>query len=199
MNAPAQRWWIEAQDRVWGPYPAERLAVFREEGRLGAASLVGADPAGPFAPAALVAELSALFGDLDGAEDRAQPDPEEPAPAKPAPERRAAATPARRPLLVLTDAQDPARRDLETALGAYGETVRVRPGLWLVRAREGAAALRNALSRRLRGADMLLVVEAPLAAAAWFNLDGATDRGLRRLWAEAGATPPRPDDARSPG
>jgi hypothetical protein len=72
----------------------------------------------------------------------------------------------------------------ERALGAYGETVRVRPEMWLIRARLAAPALRNALSRRLSGSDHLMVIEAPLEKAAWFNLDGDLDRRLRRVWGD---------------
>ena len=61
---------------------------------------------------------------------------------------------------------------------------RIRPGVWLLRAAMTPSALRNALSRRLGAADVLLVVEAPLAQAAWFNLDGEADRALRSLWAK---------------
>jgi hypothetical protein len=42
--------------------------------------------------------------------------------------------------------------------------------------------LRNALSRRLRDGDALLVVEAPLERTAWFNLDQVSEQDLRRLW-----------------
>ncbi|MGC1300986.1 MAG: hypothetical protein WA840_01320, partial [Caulobacteraceae bacterium] len=70
----------------------------------------------------------------------------------------------------------------EAALGGYGACVAIRPGLWLVQARMGPASLRNALSRRLRGGDTLLVVEAPLEQAAWFNLDQVSEQDLRRLW-----------------
>ena len=165
----AERWWIAAQGRAWGPYPDSRLPAFRDEGRLGPDSLIGRDEAGPFTPAAHTPELEGLFGG---------PEPETDGVAGGA----ASATPAPRPLLVLTDAPEPELSALEAALGAHGALVRIRPGLWLVRAREGAASLRNALSRRLRGTAMLLVVEAPLPAAAWFNLDGEADRALRRLW-----------------
>ena len=64
----------------------------------------------------------------------------------------------------------------------------IRPGLWLVQARTNASTLRNLLSRRLGEADALLVVEAPLEQAAWFNLEPARDRELRRMWTGAGAT-----------
>ena len=159
------RWWIAAQGRTWGPYPAGRLAAFRDQGRLGPQSLLAREEAGPFAPAADTPELAELFAVAEAEEEPVS------------------AAPASRPLLVLTDAPAAEISALEAALGGHGEAVRVRPGLWLVRAWEGAPSLRNALSRRLRGDAMLLVVEASLPDAAWFNLDGETDRALRRLWA----------------
>lgn len=175
----AARWWIAAQGRTWGPYPGERLPAFREEGRLGPETRVAREADGPFARAGDTPELAALFAE---AAVGAGPARGEGAPAA----ARSAAdddAPARRPLLVVCDAPEAALPALEAALGDCGEVVRIRPGLWLVRAGEAAAPVRNALSRRLRGGAMLLVVEAPLSAAAWFALEGDTDRALRRLWA----------------
>ena len=163
-------WWIEAEGRVWGPYPAERLERFKAEGRFGAASLVSAEAAGPFAPAALEPALAEVFAEAEHAAD--------PATASPS---------VLRPLLAVADLRETPAASLEGALGAHGAWVRVQPGAWLVRARGGAPALRNALSRRLRPGEALLVVEAALEAAAWFNLDGETDRALRRLWASTPA------------
>ena len=171
----AGRWWVAAADRAWGPYPAERLPAFRDEGRLGPDSLVGRDPAGPFARAAGTPELSGLFAT---ATDTAPADAEAAATPDTSPD-----APAGRTLLVVAHGPEAELSALEAALPEHGEAVRLRPGLWLVRARERAAPLRNALSRGLGGGGALLVVEAPLAAAAWFNLDGDTDRALRRLWA----------------
>ena len=162
----AAPWWIAAQGRTWGPYAAERLPAFREEGRLGPESRVARDPAGPFARAGDTPELAALFTAAAAGSAEAE------VPA------------AHRPLLVVCDAPEAALPALEAALGGCGEVVRIRPGLWLVRAREAAAPVRNALSRQLRGGAMLLVVEAPLSAAAWYALEGDTDRALRRLWAD---------------
>ncbi len=159
------RWWIEAEGRIWGPYPPGRLRTFREEGRLGASTLVAEGRDGPFTPAALEPGLSDLF------RDEAAPRPLDAAPTP---------TPAERTLLVLGPAE--ATEGFEAALGGHGPWACVGPGAWLLRARESPAALRNALSRRVRD-GVLLVVEAPLEAAAWFNLPGEADRALRRLWA----------------
>ena len=180
------RWWIQAEGRSFGPYAAARLPAFRDEGRLAPTTLIARDGAGPFAAAADTPELAALFSSatsdsgvapgtgsgrdrsvVSAAEDAGYVD---------------AGAGGDRTLVVSSDAAGAEASALEAALGAYGEAVRVRPGLWLLRAREGAAPVRNALSRRLGADAMLLVVEAPLAAAAWFNLGEEADRALRRLW-----------------
>jgi len=70
----------------------------------------------------------------------------------------------------------------EAVLAAYGPYTAIRPGLWLVQARMSPSALRNALSRRLRTEDALLVMQAPLEHVAWFNLAPTAERDLRHLW-----------------
>ena len=175
MSASDDRLWIEADGRVWGPYPASSLPRFRDEGRIDTSSRVGRAASGPFSPIAHDPDLAGLFDDAPGApESEAEP---------------LSVKPSLRPLLVMTDADAETLTGFEVALQGHGEAVRVRSGLWLVRAGASAAALRNTLSRSLRATDTLMVVEAPLAGAAWFNLDGQTDRALRRLWAEAAFTP----------
>jgi hypothetical protein len=155
-------WYVEAMGRVWGPYDLARLKAFVDEGRVTPASQLADRPEGPFRPAAERPELDALC-----------------APKAPAESALAA-----RPLLVIAELKSLSAEQFERALGAYGETVRVRPEMWLIRARLAAPALRNALSRRLSGTDHLMVIEAPLEKAAWFNLDGDLDRRLRRVWGE---------------
>jgi len=179
----ASAWYVQAAGRVWGPYSQARLEAFVEEGRVAAETLVGLSAEGPFLPAARQARLHRLFGDVDPGQDGPLADV---APLAAARHAAKAAEPAAqpRPLLVwavLTGRVEP----FEAVLAAHGPFVRVGPDLWLVRARLGPAPLRNALSRRLTPADRLMVVEAPLAQAAWFNVEGETDRALRQLWLAA--------------
>ena len=172
----AERWWVEAQGRVWGPYPAERLLRFRDEGRLGPASRVGGSPDGPFTPAGVLPALAGLFEAAAAVVSAPQAEPSQPD-ASVADDAAAART-----LLVITDGLEGELTAFEAALAPSGDTVRIRPGLWLLRSAEGVARLRNTLSRALPPRSMLLVVDAPAPGAAWFNLDGDTDRALRRLW-----------------
>ena len=188
--ASSHMWYVKAASGVWGPYPEARVSAFVAEGRVRADTPVSPWAQGPFAPAAANPEFSDLF------EARAVPSAREvkadrraagggaaaamlqitapaPAPVQPA---------ALRPLLVWAELSAQSTPGFHSALAATGAGVTIRRGLWLVQASMGAAALRNHLSRTLTGSDALLVVEVALEQAAWFNLDPARDRELRRLW-----------------
>lgn len=187
MNRPAGAtiWFIQAAGRVWGPYPDTRMASFVEEGRVAAETLVGARPEGPFAPAAHQVRLRGLFGGGEPAEEAAPT----PAPAPvPAPAQAIPQAPARgeaasaQPLLVFATLRGERTDGFEGLLGAHGPFARVQPGLWLVRTPMGPASLRNVLTRRMEAGDSVMVVAAAADQAAWFNLDGETDRALRQLW-----------------
>ena len=188
--ASSHMWYVKAAGGVWGPYPEARMSVFVGEGRVRADTPVSPWAHGPFAPAAANSEFTRLFeakaisavqetsatrSFAGGPAATTHIIPTIPAPA-PAP---AAIL---RPLLVWAALSVQSTGAFHAALAATGAGVTIRPGLWLVRAQCGASALRNQLSRTLSGADALLVMEVPLEQAAWFNLDPARDRELRRLW-----------------
>ena len=205
-------WYVKAAGGVWGPYPEARVAGFVAEARVKPDTLVSPWADGPFAPAADNAEFALLFQPAT----LAPVPPAAPSPApRAAPERGvrtiAPATAAAaaqvqiaepdalipaaaagegpvRALLVWAQLSSRSAQGFHAALAATGPGVAIRPGLWLVQARTGASSLRNLLSRRLGETDALMVVEAPLDQAAWFNLDPARDRELRRLWAASGPT-----------
>ena len=174
----ARGWFVQAAGKVWGPYPEARIQAFVAEGRVAAETLLGVAPEGPFHPAARHGRLSSLFGDPVEAHASPASPVAEAAPAY-------APTPAR-PLLVWAGLKSQKPERFEQALAAHGPFVRIGADLWLVRARTGASALRNALTRRIGSDDALMVVEAPLEQAAWFNLAGDADRTMRQLWAAQG-------------
>ncbi len=209
MATPSSHmWYVSAAGGVWGPYEEARVAAFVSEGRVSADTLVSPWAQGPFAPAADSAEFTPLFKAL--ATRPASPHPltrrvaptaalmpDRPAPARVAAQAIAIASVATlrdpepvavrsdaalRPLLVWAQLSAQTSAAFQAALTSVGPGVAIRPGLWLVQARTGAAALRNRLSRHLGATDALLVVEATADQAAWFNLDPERDRELRRLW-----------------
>jgi hypothetical protein len=182
-DAPASSepvWYVQAQGRVWGPYAESRIAAFVGEGRVAAGTLLASSPDGPFGAAGSQPALRRLFAAEEANPELALAQTPRSVLATQAMETPAGAA---RPLLVFATLTTLDADAFEAALAMHGPYERARAGLWLVRARLGPAALRNALSRRLRGADTLLVVEASLEQAAWFNLDGAEERRLRALWA----------------
>jgi hypothetical protein len=172
-------WYVRVQDRVWGPYPESRLEAFIAEGRVAAATWLSDAPDGPFRPAADHAALRPLFAASFEPVAEASP----PSDRAPKADQTAENAGASRPLLVFVALATLDENAFQAVLAGHGPYERVGAGLWLVRARLGPAALRNALSRRLRGGDALLVVEATLDQAAWFNLDQTEERRLRALWA----------------
>ena len=203
---PGQVWYIQAAERVWGPYPQARLASFVVDRRLTADSLIATHASGPFGPAGRRRELERLFEPFATAPEAPEPTPApttlQPMPASPTP-APAAATPAQpraatfsrkppqnrvaagaplRALVVWADLTSLSSVAFEVALAHHGAFVGVRPGVWLIRSASEAASLRNALSRALTGEDALLVLEAPLERAAWFNLDHEAEWNLRQLW-----------------
>jgi hypothetical protein len=181
-------WFVQAAGRVWGPYSPARVARFVAEGRVTAESLLAPEAEGPFHPAARWRGLVDLF--QAPKPYRHQPAPiagSEPAsafaaPAQLEPSQPSASTAPRRPLLVWADLASLRADQFEALISCYGAVVAIRPGLWLVQAPLPASALRNALSHRLTGADALMILHAPLAQAAWFNLDSAAERRLRQVW-----------------
>jgi len=202
--APAPGWFVQAAGQVWGPYSSVRLARFVAEGRVTPDSLVAAEAEGPFHPAARWRGLAPLFHTPKRYHHQpapiAEPEPElrptptaqpelatnpTPAPRRDAPEPSPSAA-TTRPLLVWADLESLRPEQFEALIARYGALVAIRPTIWLVQARCDAAALRNALSRRLTGADALMIVHAPLEQAAWFNLDSEAERGLRQVWGGGG-------------
>ena len=183
---PSHMWYVKAAGGVWGPYPEARLAGFVTEGRVTADTPVSPWAEGPFAPASATPEFAQLL--QPGPTEIEAPEPVQPPAATPAAVPTAAPEPSprtadpSRPLLVFAAVSAGSAPGFHAALVAAGSGMAIRSGLWLVRTQEGAAALRNRLSRGLGADDTLLVVEAPLEHAAWFNLEPARDRELRRLW-----------------
>ena len=174
-GAQVRGWFVQAAGKVWGPYPEARIEAFVAEGRVAAETLLGTTAEGPFHPAARHARLLRLFSDAADA-------PEAPAaPTEPAPSYALVQA---RPLMVWAGLKSQTPERFEQVVAAHGPFVRAGAGLWLVRTRMGPQALRNALTRRLGPDDSLMVLEASLDHAAWFNLDGDADRTLRLLWAE---------------
>jgi hypothetical protein len=189
----ASAWFVQAAGQVWGPYSPVRLARFVAEGRVTPQSLLSVERDGPFHPAERWESLGALFQAQRPYRHQpapmATPKPSPPEPSRPEPEPEPepkASAAAARPLLVWAELASLSADQFEGLLARHGTLVAIRPTIWLVQAGLDPAALRNAISRRLTGADALMIIHAPLDQAAWFNLDSAAERRLRQVWGGAG-------------
>jgi hypothetical protein len=163
-------WFVQAAGQVWGPYSAVRVARFVAEGRVTPDSFVSPQSEGPFHPAGRWRGLAHLF-------HASKPYQHQPAPVR---------SPETPPEPVWAELVSLSADQFEALLARHGAVVAIRPTVWLVQARRDPAALRNVLSRRLTGADALMIVHAPLDQAAWFNLDSAAERKLRQVWGGGG-------------
>lgn len=110
------------------------------------------------------------------------PEPRPPEPRRLANSLTSVAKGTNRPIVIWADCVSISQEAFQNLLQLYGEIAPIRPGVWLVQARLDPPSLRNALSRHLTGVDALLILQTPLEAAAWFNLDSRTERPLRALW-----------------
>ena len=187
-------WYVKAAGGVWGPYPEARLHAFAAEGRINGQTPVSPWADGPFAAASANAEFAGIVSTAAGQPRARAAQPmqtDQPlaaaAPAHPSAAPQPAESGPLRSVLVWARVTATSAPAFQVALEACGQGVPLQPGLWLVQARAGASGLRNRLSRTLGPADALLVVEAPLEQAAWFNLDPVRDREVRRLWSASGA------------
>ena len=95
---------------------------------------------------------------------------------------RGVKTEARVVVCEVEDADGQAGRGECVPYARYGETVDIVPGVWLVRARTTASALRNDLSHLLDREDRLFVVDASRDRSAWFNFASEADAKVRGLW-----------------
>ena len=85
-------------------------------------------------------------------------------------------------LIVVTEVKSGVTDAVASVLRRYGDVADIVPGVWLVRARTTASALRNDLSHLLDRDDKLFVVDASRDRSAWFNFASDVDTRVRGLW-----------------
>lgn len=67
-------------------------------------------------------------------------------------------------------------------LESLGSLCELAPGLWLVRTRHSAGAMRNTLSQTLESGDRFVVIDATRDRFAWFNLGAEVDVRVAKVW-----------------
>ena len=180
----SQTWTISVDSRVFGPYSAEQMQIFRDQGRLAAHSLIARAGEKQFHPAGEDAELASLF----------PASPESPVHSLPA---QVPQSPARQPqkfgneatsdertrYVIIADMKSASIAGLEDEILKLGSACRVMPQAWIVSSEISINALRTGLMQKLGKLDNLLIVDATHDKAAWFNFGIDVETKLRNLWA----------------
>lgn len=181
-------WIINVAGRAYGPYSAEQMRTFAQEGRVVAASLVARAGETDFREAAQEPSLAHIFESarpstlaeaLQNREPKRQPtfgrqnDEEHGG-------RRELAH-----LVVMADMKSRSISGLEEEMHKLGVTVQLLPQAWLLSSEATANTVRNILIQQLGKLDMLFVLDASRDKAAWFNFGPELDTRIRRIWAKS--------------
>lgn len=171
---------INAGSRVYGPYNAEQMQIFRDQGRLAPHSLVARTGQDNYRPAAEDQSLAPLFAAL----------------AAPAPEPAAAK--AEQPTkfgreientdgdvnryVIIADMKSGSIAGLDEEINKMGPACRLIMQTWILNSEISLSTLRSALTQKLGKLDNLLIVDASHDKAAWFNFGPEMETRLRSLW-----------------
>ena len=176
----SETWTINAGSRVYGPYNAEQMQIFRDQGRLANHSLVARTGEDNFRPAAEDQSLAPLFATL------AAPFPE---PAAVKPEQSAkfgreienTESEVNR-YVIVADMKSGSIAAVEGEINKLGPACRLTTQTWLLNSEISLNTLRSALTQKLGKLDNLLIVDVTHDKAAWFNFGPETETRLRGMW-----------------
>ncbi|MGQ0741321.1 MAG: DUF4339 domain-containing protein [Alphaproteobacteria bacterium] len=174
-------WTINVGGQVYGPYSADRMRGFANEGRLVAQSLVAREGSSDWRKAHEEPEFAGLFATAARAQTQAaNAETNAKAPTI------EAASPQRAQLIIFLDVKSRVGNNFEQTIFDLGPAFRVLPNVWIVATSESANAVRNRLVQELGKLDALFVVDATRNKSAWFNFGPEADAKIRRVWQKTG-------------
>ncbi|MBV9331137.1 MAG: DUF4339 domain-containing protein [Alphaproteobacteria bacterium] len=171
----AETWSVRVGGRSYGPYTAQQMRAFINEGRLTETSMVASGSSEDFRPAGDDATLNALFvaslestrtiipgtqqrfGKHDSSSERAH-------------------------YIIVADMRSGSLAGIEAEISKLGPAFLIAPQVWIVRSDATVNTIRNALVQKLGKLDMLFVVDATHNKAAWFNYGPEADARIRKIW-----------------
>lgn len=184
----SETWTISVGSRVYGPYSAEQMQIFRDQGRLAAHSLVTRAGEDRFRPAGEVRELAPLFPvQTDGPAPSPQLEPAQPAAKADQPlrfgreaETAAGGEPNR--YVIIADMKSRSISGVDEEIAKLGPACRITPQSWILNSDISLNTLRAALTQKLGKLDNLFIVDVSHDKAAWFNFGPEMEARLRGLW-----------------
>jgi len=179
----SQTWTISVDSRVFGPYGAEQMRIFRDQGRLAAHSLIARKGENQFRPAGEDADLASLFSSSPEAAVQGLPAQAPQSPARQPQKFGYESSPdARNRYVIIADMKSASIAGLEDEILKLGPACRVMSQAWIVASEISINTLRTGLMQKLGKLDNLLIVDATNDKAAWFNFGIETETKLRNLW-----------------
>lgn len=176
----AALWTISVGGRTYGPYSAEQMRAFANEGRLAPQSLVARSGETDYRPADTEADLASLFRAPKPAAVAEVMENASPAFGRHGDEHDNA--PAH--VVILADMKSRSVTGLEEEIYNLGPCYTLMPQAWVLKTDLPVNVLRNMLVQKCGKLDTLFIVDATRDKATWFNLGPEADTKLRRLWAK---------------
>jgi hypothetical protein len=181
-------WIIKVDDRIYGPFPSERMRSFAIEGRLAPNSLIAPDGSADWREAREEPAFREIFTSPREGVPEAPPRPSSRASDSPATALPNADPPKGHvaQFAIVFDMKTHTSERVEQAILALGPAHRLLPNVWIVATDQTIKAVRNRLLPELGKSDSLFVVDASRGKASWFNFGPEADVRIRRIWQEAG-------------
>lgn len=162
----ADQWWVQVRGQAYGPYSAEQMRGFIQEGRVRPSTHVTNKIENGWTEARRVPGL--------------QPGARADSFRRQAPSNEAHVEAAN--VFVFAEIRSGAWMPFMAALESMGALVELAPGLWLVRTRHSAGVIRNALSQTLERGDKFVVMDSTRDRFAWYNLGPEVDVRINQVW-----------------
>jgi hypothetical protein len=163
-----QTWWVRVDEKVYGPYSIAQMNRFIGEGRVVATTLLSAKADGEFSPAHTLTSFRSTLHEQRTNFQVQRADRRKPADTA--------------NVLVWAELMSNASRRFENELHQLGAVAEIIPGLYILRTRNTAGVVRNALSQVLDRGDKFLVMDSTRDRLAWFNLGPEVDARIREVW-----------------
>lgn len=173
-------WYVNANDKLFGPYSHEQMKSFALEKRLAPQSRVRLGSEGGFVAAESHAALARLFQTADVSSSgtgatRSQ------APTTALPTTGMADGQVSN-FVVIIDLRSGSLRKIEAEIKTLGRTLRLNQQTWLVQTDKPANSIKNVLAPYLGSDDPLVVIDAGRNRLAWHNLGVFEASSARDLW-----------------
>lgn len=181
---PAQYlWFVQVDAQVYGPFDADTMQAYFDEGRVTAQSLISDQAQGPFAPCADWRAYAVWSGQDEWTPSQTYASPAEPTQmAQMRQDRsRAGYAPSSHILLIMAELQAPTAMNVVKAMQRLGSVQRVSHTVWILQTGSDAAHARAFLQDHIGDRDRVLIADITGQALEGLNVGHDVDRVIQSL------------------